>query len=123
MYKILQSTDWSLLIGGEVIQVAIGWNDVQVALFKDKGFRDAKISIWCDFEHKRAGQMLSNAAEMHVKATTLVSLLGKTVESVAASGEDALVLQFGNDETLTIIVDDAPYECFSVNGPDGLIVV
>jgi hypothetical protein len=35
MYKILQSTDWSFLIGGEAIQVAIGLHDVQVALERD----------------------------------------------------------------------------------------
>jgi hypothetical protein len=32
-------------------------------------------------------------------------------------------VQFSDDETLTIIVDDAPYECFTVNGPGGLLVV
>jgi hypothetical protein len=118
MYKILQSTDWWFLIGGEAIQVAIGLHDVQVALFKD-----LHISIWCDFEHKRAGKILSDAAEMNVKAASLVSLLGKTVESVAVHGEEALVVQFSDDETLTIVVDDAPYECFTVNGPGGLLVV
>ena len=51
------------------------------------------------------------------------ALLGKTVESVAVHGEEALVVQFSDDETLTIIVDDAPYECFTVNGPGGLLVV
>lgn len=55
---------------------------------------------------------------MHVKATTLVTLLGRSVESVAADGEDALIVRFSNDETLTIIVDNAPYERFTVNDPD-----
>jgi hypothetical protein len=94
MYKILQSTDWSFLIGGEVHQVAIGSNDVQVALFKDM-----KISIECDFRHERAGQLLSDATEMHVKAATLVSLLGKKVESVTAEGESALIMRFSDKET------------------------
>jgi hypothetical protein len=44
MYKILQSTDWSFLIGGEVIQVAIGLHDAQIALVAKM-----HISIWCDF--------------------------------------------------------------------------
>ena len=122
MYKILQSTDWSFLVGSEVIQVAIGLHDVQVALFKDKG-DEPLISIWCDFEHDRAGRELSDSKEGHVKAATLVSLLGKKLESVAAEGEDALKLRFDNDETLTILVNDQPYECFAVNGAAGLIVV
>jgi hypothetical protein len=122
MYKILQSTDWSFLVGGEVIQVAIGLYDVQVALFMDKG-RGPTIAIWCDFEHSRSGHALSNAPEFHIKAATLTSLLGKKLQNVAAEGEDALMLQFDNDETLTILVDDQPYECFKIDGPEGWLVV
>lgn len=55
MYKILQSTDWSFLIGGEVIQVAIGLHDVQVALFKNKLVKDLLVSIWCDSTHNVPG--------------------------------------------------------------------
>jgi len=123
MYKILQSTDWLFLIGGEAIQVAIGKHDIQIALFKGKDAKSPRISIWSDFEHRRAGQILSDASEMHVKAATLVSLLGKTVDSVVADGEEELIIRFSGGETLSIIVDDAPYECFTVDGPEGLIVV
>jgi hypothetical protein len=118
VYRILQTTDWSFLIGGEVIQVAIGLHNVQLALFKD-----ISISIECDFKHERAGRVVSGASEMHVRAATLVSLLGKTVQRVMADGEVALVLQFGGEETVTILVNDEPYECFHVNGPAGLIIV
>jgi hypothetical protein len=123
MYKLLQSTDWSFLAGCEVIQVAIGMYDVQVAFFKDKGSASPAISIWHDFKHERAGKTLSDAPETHIKATTLVSLLGKTVASIVADGEEALILQFTGDETLSIVVDDEQYESFSVAGPNGLIVV
>jgi hypothetical protein len=121
MYKILQSTDWSFLIGAEVIQVAIGLHDVQVAMFKSNG-KGPAISIWCDFEHRRAGQKLSDSAEVHVKAATLVSLLGKKLESAAAEGEEALMLRFDNDEMLTILVGDHSHECFKVDGPEGWFI-
>src|SRR5260370_14400518 len=99
MYKILQSTDWSFLIGGEVQQVAIGLHDVQVHLFKDMS-----IGMSCDFERKRPWRPPSFDTEMHVKAATLVSLLGKKVESVTANGEESLIVHFTGKEALTIIV-------------------
>jgi hypothetical protein len=118
MYKILQSTDWSFLIGGEVQQVAIGLHDVQIHLFKDMG-----IGMTCDFEHKRPWHILPFDTEMHVKAATLVSLPGKKVEGVTANGEESLIVRFTSKETLTIIVDDEPYESFVVTKPGETIVV
>ena len=53
---------------------------------------------------------------MHLQAATLVSLLGKTVESVV-EGEVALILHFSVEETLTVLTDDQPYECFTVSSP------
>ncbi|HTR85357.1 MAG TPA: hypothetical protein VMI56_12825 [Reyranella sp.] len=120
MYKVLQSTDWSFLVGGEVHQVAIGLHQVQVAVFED-----ITTSIECDFAHERSGHVLSSSTEMHTKAATLVSLLGKTVESVTPKGEEALILQFSGDERLTLIVGPAeePYESFNVSRPGDIIVV
>jgi hypothetical protein len=60
---------------------------------------------------------------MHIKAATMVSLLGKKVEGVTAEGESALIIGFSDNETLSIIIDDAPYERFTINSPLGLIVV
>ena len=115
---ILQSTDWSFLVGGEVIQIAIGVRQIQVALFKDM-----LISIESDFIHERSGQGLSQAAIFAEKATTLVSLLGKVIERVEADAERALIVHFSGNETLVIVAKAKPYESFQVNGPNGLLVV
>jgi hypothetical protein len=123
LYRILQSTDWSFLVGTEVIQIAIGFHQVQIALFKDKATPGLNISIESEFEHRRSDEVMSNAADMPTQATTLVSLLGKLIESVHAEGDEALVIRFGEDETLTILAKDSPYESFQINGPQGLIVV
>ena len=123
LYRVLQSTDWSFLVGGEVIQVAIGFHDVQIHLFRDKTVTGPTISIGCDFEHRRAGVLLSGTEESRFRATTLVSLLGKAVKQVAADGEKSLTLVFDGGEAVTIITNDEPYECFTVTGRDGLIVV
>lgn len=123
LHRVLQSTDWSFLVGGEVIQIAIGFHDVQLHLFRGKTITGPTISITCDFEHRRAGKLLSAAEESRFRATTLVSLLGKTVKRVAADGEKSLTVAFDGEEAVTIITDDEPYECFTVTGPDGLIAV
>jgi hypothetical protein len=125
MHKVLQSTDWSFLVAGEITQICIGFNDVQIHLVRGRG-RDVEsvsITIECEFEHRRAEELLSNHEETHLRATTLVSLLGKKVDNVRADAEDALTIGFDGDETVKIIVDESPYEAFNIKGPQGLIVV
>jgi hypothetical protein len=123
MHKVLQSTDWSFLVGGEVVQICIGFNDVQIHLFKGLDVEGPSISINCEFKHRRAGELLSDKEEAHLRAVTLVSLLGKEIDNVRAAGEEALIVEFADGETLKILVDESPYEAFNVKGPHGLIVV
>ena len=121
LYRILQSTDWSFLIGAEVTQIAIGFHQVQVALFKNR--IDTTISMETDFIHERSGQVLSEATSTPDRAATLVTLIGKQIENVRADGENALFISFSGSETLKIMVDDEPYEDFTIDGPAGLLVV
>lgn len=118
LYRILQSTDWSFLIGAEVGQIAIGSHQVQIALLSG-----GTISIEADFVHARSGKVLSEGTSIPERAATLVTLLGKLIKSVDADGENALSLSFSGDETLKILVDDSPYEAFQISRPEGLIVV
>ena len=121
LYRILQSTDWSFLIGAEVTQIAIGFHQVQVALFKNRV--DTTISMETDFIHERSGQVLSEATSTPDRAATLVTLIGKQIENVRADGENALFISFSGSETLKIMVDDERYEDFTIDGPAGLLVV
>lgn len=77
----------------------------------------------CDFEHKRPWLTPPFDTEIHVKAATLVSLLGKKVEGVTANGEESLIVRFTRKETLTIIVDDETYESIVVTKPGEATVV
>jgi len=106
------------LVGGEVIQIAIGFHQLQVNLTENIG-----IYIETDFAHEQSGRPLSDATDLPTRSTTLISLLGKVVERVEAEAESALIIHFSGGETLKIFPDDAPYESFQVTGPQGLIVV
>ena len=106
------------MVGGEVIQIAIGFHQLQVNLTENIG-----IYIETDFAHEQSGRPLSDATDLPTRSTTLISLLGKVVERVEAEAESALIIHFSGGETLKIFPDDAPYESFQVTGPQGLIVV
>lgn len=118
MYKVLQSVDWSFLVGCEVEQVAIGLYQVQVHLSKD-----VSISINSDFAHERNGPPASDATALHLKAASLVNLLGRQVQRVEPHGEESLSLYFDDRQKLAVLVDDEPYESFTVSAPGDTIVV
>lgn len=118
MYRILQSTDWSFLVGNIVEQICIGSFQVQVHLSND-----VHISIEYDFIHIRDDRILSETSGLSGKATSLVSLLGKNVERVNPEGEEALSIEFSEGETLKVLVSIDPYESFHVTVVRDTIVV
>lgn len=119
MYKILQSVDWSFLVDLEVEQVAVGLYQVQVHFSKD-----VSVSIQSDFVHGAKGKLHSDASDLHLKAASLVHLLGRRVTRVQAHGEENLTLHFDDGQTLVILVDnEEPYEAFTVNRPGETIIV
>lgn len=118
MYRILQSTDWSFLIGTVVEQICIGSYQVQVHLSKD-----VHISIEYDFVHARNGGVLNETPGLSCKAASLVSLLGKNVERVNPEDEEALSIEFSEGETLRLLVNTDPYESFHITIVNDTIVV
>lgn len=120
MYKILQSTDWSFLMGREVEQIAIGLYQVQVHLSDD-----ISISIGNDFVHEQNDALRPGTTSFHLKAASLANLLGHRVESIKAKAEESLALGFDDGQKLVILVgpDGEPYESFTVSRPGETIVV
>ncbi|MBS0518955.1 MAG: hypothetical protein JSR90_09690 [Proteobacteria bacterium] len=118
MHRLLQRTDWSFLVGAEVMQIVIGRHDIQIVL------SDAiVIAIHSGFEHTRRGHELSTAGDTARRATTLVSLLGRKIQRVAAEGEEALVLSFDNHEVLALLVAGGAHESLAITHRNRIVAV
>ena len=124
MYRISLVEDWSFFVGKQLTQLCIGLYDVQLR------FGDAvTISIHGDdppaksFCHKTASAQSSPVGKMPEMATSLVSLLGACVANVSVENSTTLAICFSNREELRIYDCSDSYESFTVDGPNGLIVV
>jgi hypothetical protein len=56
-------------------------------------------------------------------AVSLVSLLGNSVERVITEDSSTLAIYFSNQEELGIYDCSDAYESFTIDGPNGLIIV
>jgi len=112
MSAILQAEEFSFLRGKEVIQICFGLYQIQLRLHE-------KICIsWTHhFDHRGRGTISADMTENPTRDTTLLSLLGQTVERVVTSTDNALILQFSNNEILTIFVSGGPYDSVSITAP------
>ena len=123
MYKIRLDEDWSFFVGKALSQLCIGSYDVQLH-FND----GVSISIYGEdpeksFNHKTTRSSSSEVLGMPGGAVTLVSLLGATVQMAASENDATLTISFDNEEELRIYDSNDFYESFTINGPNGLIVV
>jgi hypothetical protein len=118
MYGIPDNTDWSFLVGKELIQVCIGLHDVSLRFHED-----VSIGIRSDFEHKPVAYSVASTPGLTEKAVTLVSLLGSKIVKATTHGPKTLVLSFSNTEYLKIYDNSDSYESFEVSGPGVEIIV
>ena|SRR5260221_14324900 len=117
MSAILQAEDFSFLRGREVQQICFGLYQIQMHLFEN-----ISIAWEHDFDHGGHGTSSAKLKENSTRDTTLLSLLGETVERVVTSTNNALILQFSNNEVLTIFVSGGPYESISITAPGKHII-
>lgn len=118
MYELPRSEEFSFLLGKELIQVCYGKFQTQLH------FSDAvSVSIETNVEHKRGDEILGASQEREQTVTSLIMLLGVSVNHVAIEQNNVLMLSFSNDQTLRVIADGSPYESFSVTAPGHSIVV
>jgi hypothetical protein len=118
MYGIPDDIDWSFLTGKPLEQVAIGIADVQLHFFKD-----VTVSIQSDFDHFSKGKRLSAAPELSKKATTLVSLLGSSINAVTTEARKTLILVFSNGDMLRVYDSSDHYESFNITYPGGDMII
>jgi hypothetical protein len=113
MYQRLDTIDWSFLLGKKVQQICIGPYDIQIHMFPD-----AFLRLESPFEHKGIkGSSLWSGGEPE-KATTLVSLMGHSVEKVVAEGDDALIIEYDNGELIKIHMKKGGYHSFTALSKD-----
>jgi Family of unknown function (DUF6188) len=111
MYKIDISTDFSTLIGNELIQVCIAH---QVVLYFTN---ELVVSIYCPIRVSQNGNTLfSGSGEDPTISKDLVCLLDKVIESIEAVGENELVMHFSGQYSLALIDDSECYESFMITG-------
>ena len=109
--------DWSFIVGAEVTMIGLATHGVHLCLSKD-----IDIEVNCEFEHRRLGKPLSDEFRMCIRGTTLVSLLGKTVQAASSESDGGLCLHF-EGETLTLPISPRHTESFVVSGAGTVIVV
>jgi hypothetical protein len=112
MYQIPKDVDWSFLCGKELIQVCYGRYQTQLHFYGD-----VSVSIEANVEHSDGSQVLGKSLEREQCVTSLINLLGASIKRVELEGDDALALHFSNDNVLRLLVDDAPYQAFSISAP------
>ncbi len=118
MYRIPDNTDWSFLVGRELLQVCIGL--YQVSLKFDA---EVSINIECSFDHLAARSSLSLGSSLPERATSLVSLLGKKIAGATSRDGKTLSITFLNSETLEIHDSNDSFESFQVIAAGREIIV
>jgi Family of unknown function (DUF6188) len=113
MYKIDVSTDFSKLIGNELIQVCIAH---QVILY----FTDELVvSIYCPIRvSQNRNTLFSGSGEDPTISKDLVCLLDEVIESIEVVREHELVMHFSGQYSLALIDDSECYESFMITGKE-----
>lgn len=121
MHGLPDDTDLSSFAGSELIQVAFGEHQVQLA-FHAASHEQLKISIESEYAVSANGskQRFDRAT---AGAAPLLSLLGASVTSAAGQADSTVVVTFADGRTLEIYEDDGPFESYQINIGQRIIVV
>jgi len=118
MHGLKENTDLTFLKGREVIQVAIGKDQVIFAFDED-----VTISVEGQFEYADKASSSEWRPGSSQVAASAVSLLGTTVESVHGQADGTLKMTFSNGDRLVIRDVSSEYESYQITRPGQTIVV
>jgi hypothetical protein len=113
VYRFPENTDVGFLCERELVQVAVGAYEVQLHFDKDVSI---SIQGHCQIDDRVYAP--GSVAGVH-----LIGLLGKIVNSARVVDNRHLRLDLKDGSSLIVLEDEAPYESYSVVGPEGVIVV
>jgi len=118
MHQVPKDVDWSFMFGKDLIQVCYG--KYQTQLIFDGNLC---ISIEAGIVHCRRGKVIGKSSGREQGITSLIGLLGASIEDVQLAGEDMLVLAFTNSDVLRVLKHEDPYESFSISAPGQLTII
>jgi len=118
MYGIPENQDFSFLIGRRMLQLCIGLHQVQLNF--DKG---VSITIEGTFEHESPAGFVRHDVGVPESAASLVSLLGRAVESPERESASSLLVRFAGGRVLRLLDSSDTHESFQMYGPGVEIIV
>lgn len=121
MHGLPADIDLSPFAASELIQVAFGEHQVQLAFVGDDVARlvvavESSYRVTAGEHSRRFGTATGGAVE-------LLSLLGGSVASAAGEADGTLVLTFTDGRRIEIYEDPMPYESYQIHTGEELIVV
>lgn len=118
MHPIPKDLDLSRLLGGEVIQICLGWHQIQIHLHPSGTF-----SIECPWTLSLASKVVEQSAEQVGRGipTHLGTLLGRSFDGWTVMSETLIQFRFSEDAAITLRADSREYECFQIE-PLGVVI-
>ena len=119
MYGVPDDEEMQFLVGQQVQQVCLGINEFILHFDKDASINvtgDAAMFYGLDEDQGRS------SGDRPMIAAALTTLLDVPVTSVAKISREEIVIGFQNGARLALLDTDEHYECFTVNGPLGILV-
>ena len=119
MYGLDKDTDLSFFTGKQLEQVCFGW----VSIFL--GFDgDVTLSLECTFEHvAKHGQVSLGDSSEPTSCSSLLTLLGSSVERADNIGEGNIELFFSNGDKVRVYDSNNSTESYNITFPKGRITV
>jgi hypothetical protein len=110
--------DASFLVGKQLLQVAIGVNEV---IFRfDEGF---DILAATNFDVCFDGESSSWTAGSPESASCVLGLLGQTISKVEVVSESLLRIKFASGSSVDLKDDSDQFESFTISRPGSILVV
>jgi hypothetical protein len=120
MHDRLDTIDWSFLIGKAVASVCIWESHVRINMADN-----ISIDISYQFSYTTSRESVLWSLGEPDKARVLTSTINHSAQKATAVNDDALIIEFDNNDVLAILMGHNGYESFSVMGPghnDGIFV-
>jgi hypothetical protein len=119
MYGLDKDTDLSFFSEKELLQVCVG--EYQIILRFDGSI---DLSLECTFEHvPKHGQVFLGDSSKPISSSSLLTLLGSSVERADNIGEGTIELFFSNGDKVRVYDSNDGTQSYRITFPEGRIIV
>ena len=109
MYGLPRDFDFSIFVGRSVELVSFTVNTVNLSFDED-----LSITIGSSYEYQVDTRSPGEKRAIPVQESTLMQLLGKTIEAAEACGRGTLVLHFEGGQIFKCFDDEPQYEAYTI---------